>query len=459
MASISPIDLWKIVLSEMELSLSKANFATWFKGTSLLSIEINTIVISVPSNFIREWLEKKFNKQILSIVRKHQPGVREMKYVIGTAGFKPATHKKEFVQLMPESEMKEPLIGNVNTATNLNTRYAFDTFIVGPNNELAHAACMSITKRPGTLYNPLFLYGGVGLGKTHLLQSTGNSIAQKYPEKKIHYIPAERLTAEIIESLRSRTTENLKQRYYSQDVLIVDDIQFISGKTTTQEIFFGIFNELYSRGKQVILSSDRPPSTMAALEERLRSRFEGGMIADIGPPEYETRLAIVKLKIKELEFTLEEESMAYIASHIQKNIRELEGALKKISAFRQFYDREPSQKEIKQLLGVYLHSTYRKPTPQTVIKSVADFYKINTTDLIKRSRRKEVVRPRQIAMFLLREEIKYSFPEIGTRLGGRDHSTVIHACAKIKDEELNNDTTRQELNLIKERIYQSFDNA
>ena len=450
-------DLWKAVLTEMELALSKANFTTWFKGTSLVSNNHGCVLVSVPNGFIREWLENKFNKQIFLIIRKYHPEVREIKYTIGSSRPEAVLVKKDFVQFIPESSLKDMVSEDVNKLTNFNKRYTFDSFVVGPNNELAHAASQAVAKKPGTTYNPLFLYGGVGLGKTHLLQATGNYISEHMPEKKICYISTERLVASIVESFKTRSTEAVKQKYHNLDVLVVDDIQFISGKTTTQDIFFSIFNELYAKNKQIILSSDRPPSTISALEERLRSRFEGGMIADIGVPEYETRLAILTVKAKEKNFDIDEESISFIASSIQKNIRELEGALNRIIAFGQIYNKTPSLKEIKQLLGTYVNAPYRKPTSQLVIKSVADFYRIPTTDLVKRSRRKEVVRPRQIAMFLLREEVKYSFPEIGAKLGGRDHSTVIHACTKIKEEELNNDTTRQELNLIKERIYQNFE--
>lgn len=443
----------------MELSLSRANFTTWFKGTALLSNNQDSVLVSVPNGFIKEWLENKFNKQIFHIIRKYQPEIREIKYTIGTSRPEAMLAKKDFVQFAPDNALKEALSEDVNKITNFNKRYTFDSFVVGPNNELAHAAAQAVAKKPGTLYNPLFIYGGVGLGKTHLLQATGNYISSAFPEKKLCYINTERLIANIVDSFKTRSTETLKQKYHNYDVLVVDDIQFISGKATTQDIFFSMFNELYAKNRQIILSSDRPPSTIAALEERLRSRFEGGMIADIGVPEYETRLAILTLKAKEKEFQIEDESLAFIASSIQKNIRELEGALNRIIAFGQIYNKTPSLKEIKQLLGSYINAPYRKPTSQLVLKSVADFYRIPTTDLVKRSRRKEVVRPRQIAMFLLREEVKYSFPEIGAKLGGRDHSTVIHACTKIKEEELSNDTTRQELNLIKERIYQNFETS
>ncbi len=447
------------MLSEMELSLSRANFTTWFRGTMLLSNNSGSVLVSVPNGFIKEWLENKFNKQIFQIIRKHHPEVRDIKYIIGTPKNDPLLIKKGFVQFIPENKSKDNTDADVNRTTNLNRRYSFESFVIGPNNELAHAASLAVTQKLGQMYNPLFLYGGVGLGKTHLLQATGNCIVSQSPEKKVLYISTERLITQIIDSIKNRAVESLKQKFFNLDLLIVDDIQFLSGKLTTQEIFFAMFNELYSGNKQIVLSSDRQPSTIPALEERLRSRFEGGMIADIGIPEYETRLAIINIKAKEKNFAIDDESLAYIASNIQKNIRELEGALNRIIAFSQIYNKLPTLKEVKQLLGAYLNTPYHKPTPQLVIKSVADFYKIPVTDLIKRSRRKEVVRPRQIAMFLLREEVKYSFPEIGSKLGGRDHSTVIHACVKIKEEELNNDSTRQEINLIKERIYQVFEST
>lgn len=450
-------ELWGAVLAEMENSLSKANFTTWFKGTAMLSSGEGAVVVSVPNGFIKEWLENKFNKQIFHILRRYQPEIRDIRYVIGNPKTTLPPTKKSFIQLFPENRIKEAQEGDIDKANNLNRRYSFETYVVGPNNELAHAAGFAVSQNPGKLYNPLFIYGGVGLGKTHLLQAMGNQVAAG--DRKVLYIPAERLITNVIDSIKNHTTESLKQKYFALDMLIIDDIQFLSGKTTTQEIFFAIFNDLYSRGKQIVLSSDRQPSTIPALEERLKSRFEGGMMADIGIPEYETRLAILKQKSKEKNFSLEEECLNYIATNIQKNIRELEGALNRIIAYGQIYNKVPTIKEVKQLLGAYLNTPYKKPNSQLVIKSVADFYKIPINDLIKRSRRKEVVRPRQVAMYLLREEVKYSFPEIGIKLGGRDHSTVIHACAKIKDEETNNENTRQELNMIKERIYQIFENT
>ncbi len=449
-------ELWKAVLTEMELSLSRANFTTWFKGTSLLANNNGAVLVSVPNGFVKEWLENKFGKQILQIIRNLHPEVRGVKYTVGGLRFA-ALQKKDFAQFIPEKINEERSDTDIDKATNLNRRYTFDSFVVGSNNELAHAASLAVTKNLGKTYNPLFLYGGVGLGKTHLLQAIGNLVSLTLKEKKVSYMSSERLTTDIIESIKNKTIEEMKQRYSALDLLIVDDIQFIAGKERTQDIFFATFNELYGKNKQIVLSSDRPPSAIPALEERLRSRFEGGMIADIGVPDYETRLAILKTKCKEKNFEVDNNSLAYIASSIQKNIRELEGALNRIIAFSQIYNKTPDFKEVKKLLAAYLNTPYRKTTHQIILKAVTDFYNVSLPDLLKRSRKKEIVRPRQIAMFLLREETKSSFPEIGAKLGGRDHSTVIHAYVKIKKEEEGDATTKQELVLIKERIYQTFE--
>ncbi len=452
-------ELWKAVLSEMELTVSKANFTTWFMNTSIISSNKDAILVSVPNGFVKEWLENKFNRQIFQIISHHEPEIREIKYTIGNAFKNDSALNNKFAQFVPEKTEQDPVDSDIDKATNLNRRYSFDSFIIGVNNELAHAASIAVAKNPGKVYNPLFIYGGVGLGKTHLIQAIGNFAIKNNPDKKVAYISSDRLTSDIVESIKNKTIEELKQRYAKLDLLIIDDIQFIAGKERTQEIFFATFNELYTKNKQIILSSDRQPSNIPALEQRLRSRFEGGMIADISIPDFETRLAIIKLKAKERAFEIDDESLAYIASNIQKNIRELEGALNRIIAFSQIYNKPPDLKEVKKLLTAYISTPFRKTSHQNILKSVADFYGVSLNDLTKRSRKKEVVRPRQIAMYLLREEAKLSFPEIGVKLGGRDHSTVIHAYEKIKKEEDGSDNTKQEITLIKERLYQSFDNA
>lgn len=452
-------ELWKAVLGEMELSLSRANFTTWFKNTSVLSRDKNAVVVSVPNGFIKEWLENKFNKKILESVRNQTPDIREVRYTIGRPKIELARHDFSNIVLERELESRSDneVDKDIDRATNLNKKYAFESFVVGTNNELAHAACLAVTKNLGKLYNPLFLYGGVGLGKTHLLQAIGNKLLAENGNKSILYISAEKFTASIFEALVNKTIEDLKSKYSQLDLLMIDDIQFIAGKERTQDIIFQTFNELHGKNKQIVLSSDRPPKAIPALEERLRSRFEGGMIADIGAPDFETRFAILKQKSHEKNYDFNDETLVYIATHIQKNVRELEGALNRVGAFSQIYNRVPETKEVKNILTTYLSSPYRKTSPQSILKSVSEFYNISSSDLIKRSRKKEVVKPRQVAMFLLREETKLSFPEIGQKLGGRDHSTVIHACEKIRSESSVDEPLKQELVLIRERVYNSFD--
>ncbi|OGN07797.1 MAG: hypothetical protein A2750_01570 [Candidatus Yanofskybacteria bacterium RIFCSPHIGHO2_01_FULL_45_42] len=449
-------ELWKAVLGEMELSLSKANFTTWFKNTSIVARESNFVTISVPNGFIKEWLENKFNRKILQSLRVLATEIREVKYIIGQP--KVILVKQDLSRIIEkEIEDKNNVSSDldIDKSTNLNKKYSFESFIVGSNNELAHAASLAVTKTLGKLYNPLFLYGGVGLGKTHLLQAIGNSVLSG--SKKILYIPAERMTAAIVESIRNKTIEDLKSYYSKLDLLILDDVQFIAGKEKTQDIVFSIFNELHGKNKQVVLSSDRPPKAIPALEERLRSRFEGGMIADVSSPDYETRLAILSQKAAEKNAILSFDILSYIATHIQKNVRELEGALNRIIAFSQICNKVPDIKEARNILTAYLSTPYRKTSPPAILKAVADFYNITPADLARRSRKKEIVKPRQVAMFLLREEVKLSFPEIGQKLGGRDHSTVIHACEKIKKEESFDDSLKNELVLIRERVYNSSD--
>ncbi len=452
-------ELWKAVLGEMELSLSRANFTTWFKNTLVISRDQNSVLVSVPNGFVKEWLENKFNKQILASVRVLNPEVREVKYIIGQP--KTESARQDFSKMLLTQELEDQTTAHtdqdIDKSTNLNRKYSFDSFVVGSHNELAYSAALAVTKSSGKLYNPLFIYGGVGLGKTHLVQAIGSKLISENPGYRVLYVAAEKFTAAILEAIRMKTIEELKMSYAKLDLLMIDDIQFIAGKEKTQEIVFSIFNELHGKNKQVILTSDRLPKAIPALEERLSSRFEGGMIADVGLPDFETRLAILKLKSTEKNYILNDEVLSYIATHIQKNVRELEGALNRVVAFAQISNKIPDLKEVKNILNAYVSVPYRKTSPQTILKSVADFYNITLADLTKRSRKKEVVGPRQVAMYLLREEIKLSFPEIGQKLGGRDHSTVIHACEKIKREEAVDEVLKQEITLIRERIYNSFE--
>lgn len=445
-------EIWKLVLNEMELSLSKANFITWFKDTKITSINGDAVIINVPNGFVKEWLQNKFNKQIFQILKNVIPELKTIDYVIGSS-VKQQDIEKVFEQKPPVLENNIDHDQDIDEETNLNKKYNFDNFVVGPHNELAYAASIAIIKDLGKVYNPLFIYGGVGLGKTHLLQAIANKVIQSYQNISVLYIPSEKMVSEIIEAIRAKKIEELKLKYTKNDVLVIDDVQFLAGKETTQDIFFATFNYLYNKNKQIVLSSDRPPKAIPAIEERLRSRFEGGMIADIGIPDYETRVAILKLKLKNIEFSLEDEIIEYIATNIQKNIRELEGALNRIVAICDLTGKRVNIKDAEKILKAYLQTSYRRTSTQNVIKTVADFYGITINDLTKKSRKQEVVKPRQIAMYLLREDSRSSFPEIGMKLGGRDHSTVIHAYNKISKLINNDENLRQEIVLIRERLY------
>jgi chromosomal replication initiator protein len=451
-------ELWQSVLNEVQLSISKPNFTTWFKNTNVISQKDGEIIIGVPNGFTKEWLENKYNKIIISALRDGVGRVKNVKYVISSS-LKPSQEVKEKREKRAEERktlvIKEQLDireYKIDETTNLNPRYSFDSFVVASFNELAYAAAQSVIKDLGKVYNPLFIYGGVGVGKTHLIQAIGNEIL-KNKDKNIVYVSSEKFGADLITSISEGKVEEFKNKYRKADVLIIDDIQFLAGKEKTQEIFFHTFNSLYEKNKQIILSSDRPPKAIATLEERLRSRFEGGMIADISMPEYETRLVILKKKAKELGIELSEEAFSSIASNIQKNIRELEGALNRVVAFIRLNNTTPNQKQLIQTLKTVVSNPQKRTNYKKIAEIVAEFYDINVNDLINRNRKQEIVKPRQIAMYLMREELKSSYPFIGQKLGGRDHTTAIYACNKIEEEIKNNNELDQELNLIKERLY------
>ncbi len=450
-------ELWQIALSEIELSISKANFITWFKNTNVISNKDGKIVIGVPNGFTKEWLENKYNKIVLKALRNNIGNIKEINYIINyLREGKERKKKTRVVRKKIKPNLKEQLNlqeYKIDEKTNLNPRYSFNSFVVASFNELAYAASRSVIKELGRVYNPLFVYGGVGVGKTHLIQAIGNEVIKKYKNKETAYVSSEKFSADLISSISNGTVEKFKNNYRKFDILIIDDIQFLAGKEKTQEIFFHIFNTLYERNKQIILSSDRVPKAIPTLEERLRSRFEGGMIADIGQPDFETRLVILKKKAQDIGIELNEETFNYIASNIQKNIRELEGALNRVVAFIRLNNTIPNQKQLIKILKTIISNPQKRTNYKKITQIVADFYDINLNDLINKSRKKEIVKPRQIAMYLIREELKSSYPFIGTKFGGRDHTTAIYACEKIGKELENDDNLEQELNLIKERLY------
>lgn len=446
-------ELWQAVLAQIQLNISQANFATWFKNTGVIVQKDNKVMISVPNSFVQEWLENKYNKPILKILHNLNEEIKEVKFCVGKGELK--ILRKHLTTALPETDQLEFQEFKVNKETNLNPRYTFDSFVVGPFNELPHAAASAVSKNPGFVYNPLFIYGGVGLGKTHLLQAIGNEVIKNFPKKKVKYVSSEKFTSEVVNSIKNHEMDRFKSRYRTSDVLIIDDIQFLAGKEKTQEEFFHVFNVLYESNKQIVLSSDRPPKAIQALAERLRSRFEGGMIADIGIPDFETRIAILKTKAQEKNIDFPEEIYQYIASAIQKNIRELEGALNRLIIFQKLNNQIPNLEITKNLLKNLLFSPIKLVTPKRIIELVAEFYDLKEKDLLMTSRKKEIVKPRQIAMYLLREELKGSFPFIGRKLGGKDHTTAIHSYKKILEEIKKDKKLEEEISLIKERILNS----
>ncbi|PIS35531.1 MAG: chromosomal replication initiator protein DnaA [Parcubacteria group bacterium CG08_land_8_20_14_0_20_38_56] len=445
-------ELWQIVLNEMELKISQANFATWFKETSISSIKNGVAVIAVPSDFAKEWFVNKYHKTIFEIIKKFFPDLKTVGYLLKQQQA-PQDFKKQAHFITQNKNQLQFQELKIDKKTNLNPKYTFDNFIVGSFNELAHAAACSIIQKPGQVYNPLFVYGGVGVGKTHLLQAIGNKLNQNEKLTTIKYTQAEKFSQELVQAIRNKSMDNFKEKYRKLDLLIIDDVQFITGKNKTQEELFHTFNSLYDKNKQIVFSSDRPPNAIPLIEERLRSRFEGGMIADISHPDFETRLAILKSKCSEKEIKISEEILNWIASHIQKNIRELEGALNKVAATNSLNGNSLGEKEFKKILKDFTCSMKKNTTPQKIIESVSNFYDVKIINLTDKTRKKEFVHPRQVAMYLLRSELNLSYPSIGEKFGKRDHTTSIHSCEKIKKELEENESLNEEINMVKQLIY------
>ncbi|MFA5000539.1 MAG: chromosomal replication initiator protein DnaA [Patescibacteria group bacterium] len=456
--------LWQAVLGEIEINLSRANFITWFKDTFISSFECGRAIVCVPNAFVKKWLEEKYHKNILSALENvSKQEIKEIIYKIElkknnghTNSSTDGNEDKELSQnkekLTPSENVIEKSEGTQETSRyGLNPRYLFDNFIVGRGNELAHAACLAVVENPGKSYNPLFIYGGVGLGKTHLLQAIGHAVAKR--TNKILYVTSEKFTNNYIQSVKTGRAKEFKNLYRNVDLLLVDDVQFMGGKDGTQEEFFHTFNELQQNDKQIVLTSDRPPKSIPALEKRLISRFESGMVADVGKPDLETKIAILEKKSLERNFPLEKDILAYIAEHVQNNIRELEGALNKVVASHQFRGTSPSVKSVREILNDYISNIQLKSlTPKEIIEATAKFYNLNYKDLVGPSRKKELVWPRQIAIFLIREELSTSYPTIGAELGGRDHTTAMHSYNKICQEvkEGGNEKIKQEVGSIRQ---------
>ncbi|MBU0545687.1 chromosomal replication initiator protein DnaA [Patescibacteria group bacterium] len=459
-------EIWQAVLAELELSISKANFITWFKNTGIINYDAGSITICVPNTFTRAWLEKKYHQSIIkSLERITSKPIRKLEYKIDNIKNVVEQALKLASEPKPVEEPSAPATPSVfygqtkaSSSSNggfiLNSKYVFETFVVGSGTELAFAAAQAVTNRPGEAYNPLFIYGGVGLGKTHLLQAIGNTLLKNNPSIHIMYTSAEKFSNDFISSIKDGTAKDFQNRYRHIDLLLIDDIQFIAGKDRTQESFFHTFNELHQQNKQVVLTSDRPPKAIPALEDRLKSRFEWGMIADVGAPDFETRVAILEKKCGEKGFVLSQDVMETVATIVQNNIRELEGSLNKIIAYHQLKNCTPTKESVKSLLSSMESSMARRSlTSQQLIETVGQFYNITTDDILSKNREKKLSFPRQIIMFLMREDLKMSYPSIGDELGGRDHTTAMHAHTKIATELENDTKLRGEIELIKQKLY------
>lgn len=446
--------LWQSTLGEMEVQLSRANFATWLKNSHLVDKKDGTFYVALPNNFAKEWVENKYQKNILGIIRNLDDSAKKLEFMVAGRGIDTEA-KKPTKSILNKLDSEIDLEFKIDPETNLNPKYTLQSFVVGPSNELAFAAASSIVGEIGIKYNPFFVYGGVGLGKTHLIQAIGNEIKLKYHNKiKPRYVSSEKFTSDVVWGIRNKRMEDMKKRYRDVDVLIIDDIQFIGGKEKTEEEFFHTFNALYENNKQIIISSDRPPQSIPTLEERLRSRFEGGLIADIVYPEYEMRVAILKSKLQEANKKLNDAVIDVIAKKVKKNIRELEGVLKKILFYQEKKQVEVTEKIAEEIIEKSAQLLQKRVSDNQILKAVAEFFNISIEALSSHNRRKEIVGPRQIAMYLLRDISELSYPYIGEKLG-KDHTTAIHSYEKINQEINRNPGLNQKILSIKELIYKS----
>ncbi len=452
-------ELWTRALVDIELEVSPANFTTWFKNTKITRIEQGTAFIGTTNEFARDWLANKYNSTILRILRNISPEIRAIEFVIAKnitpnqAGRDLQLEKSEFTQKSRVNSMnlagELPLAeAYVNKEDGLNPRYTFENFITGPFNELAFAASQAVLRKPGIMYNPLFIYGQTGIGKTHLTQALGNGIKKNFPGKRIQYISSERFANDYVAAVQSGKHAEFKERYRKHDVLIMDDIQFFAGKEKTQEELFHLYEALHGNNKQIIFSSDRHPNYINGLEDRLKSRFGAGMIVEITMPDYESRLAILQEKSRQQGIILSDDILRYVAETIQASIRELEGTLNLVICQAQLKQRELSVMDIKSLIKNNTKPT-RPVSIKDIVRVISSFYNIDEKHIYEKTRRKEVVRPRQILMFILREDFNISYPLIGQKLGGRDHTTVIHSCEKVKNDVKTDGTLLQEIEQIR----------
>jgi chromosomal replication initiator protein len=457
--------LWQAVLGEVELTVSRGSYVTWFKNTRVLRRNDEQLVIGVPNIFAKQQLESKYKNLVLDLLSKNGVTNLDIEFKIHSVSSvnKRAAQQNAANEVVILSENPKPTQTSITQANGapsvthsyrqgLNERYTFDTFIVGSGNELAYAACQAIAANPGTKYNPLFVYGGVGLGKTHLIQAVGNEIIANNPKAHVVYVTSEQFVQEFVDAVRFKKASDFAGHYRNADVLIVDDMQFIAGREKTQEEFFHTFNALHQANKQIIISSDKPPKAIPTLEERLRSRFEWGMIVDIGAPDFETRSAILQNKANQNNITLPPDVVEFLANQVQSNIRELEGALNQLLAFCEMRGLQPDLQIVTGLFGTH-RSRPKHISAKQIVERTAKYFQINLDELLSPKRDKDIVVPRQIAMYLLRSELHLSFPKIAHELGRKDHTTAIHSVEKIEKEMHYDALMRDNIREIKERLY------
>ncbi|MGI6575129.1 MAG: chromosomal replication initiator protein DnaA [bacterium] len=439
--------LWKKTLNKIENELSKPSFETWVKPTQPLQITNNTLIIAVPNEFARDWLETRYATIISETLQEITQLPLAVKFVIPQDQIKLSSNNNQVSKTTQEELTITPCF---------NPKYTFDTFIVGNSNRFAHAASLAVAEAPAKAYNPFFIYGGVGLGKTHLMQAIGHYILANYPQSKVVYVTTEKFTNHLINAIRDDNTVNFRNQYRNIDVLLVDDIQFLAKKERTQEEFFHTFNTLHEAGKQIIISSDRPPKEIPTLEERLRSRFEWGLITDIQPPDLETRIAILRKKAELDQLEINDEIIHYIASKIETNIRELEGALIRVMAFSSLTNNKKITLALadEALKDILPETKPKVITVELIQQVVADYFNINLNELIGKKRTRAIAYPRQIAMYLARELTDSSLPIIGEKFGGRDHTTVLHGNEKIKQDLTESSELQIQINELKKRIIQ-----
>jgi chromosomal replication initiator protein len=449
--------IWSQVQEELRFQLAKRTYDMWLKNTSVVSADGATFRIGVPSKLAKDWLEDRFSGLIQETLQAVTGSEVDIDFVISPTGHRPALSTIDFDRV-PENghdNRVDPVPDAPAIApSELNARFRFSSFVVGHNSQFAHAAAKAVAEAPGDSYNPLFLYGGVGLGKTHLMHAIGHEVHDRFPRKRVVYLTSEQFTNEVITSIATARMGEFRHKYRTVDVLLIDDVQFLAGKDRTKEEFFHTFNALHEINKQIVISSDRPPKEIPTLEDRLRSRFEWGLIADIQSPDFETRLAILHSKLGDNSKLIPEEVLNFIAHKVQRNIRELEGALTRVQAFAAVHQRQVDEEEAARLLADIIPAGTRKPINVERIQAlVADYYNVTLEDMKGKRRDKHIVFPRQVAMFLVREETPSSLPAIGKAFGGRDHTTAMHSIEKIANELKEDERLRSEVQAIRERLY------